>query len=276
MSVRAHRVLKHPNLTQLNQTELLVLCRLLSHLHEKSGIARPTNETLSKLVGKSERTIRRATKRIQELGIMRIQYGGGASVANRYHFTNPDTQYVHVSEDKPGQQDDRVSVKKPGQNRTNTRTDSALNPDTLNVHRTEERRNGEGAARDNGKHRTGDRSDSEPDTPEAKPDGKQPAYTFQTTAGPWTLTKAQRDDLRERFPFIHVDNELAGLAAWTDANPERRKTPGAMHGWLRARLSAKQAERPLETPAYYGDGFAHKSLPTDPTPDELERIMADD
>lgn len=113
-------------------------------------------------------------------------------------------------------------------------------------------------------------------TPKAHPDGKQPAFTFHTTEGTWTLTEAQRDDLRERYPYCHADSELTGLADWTEANPDKRKKPGAMHQWLRSRLARKQAERPLPSPAYYGDGFAFRSLPTDPTPEELAEILADD
>ena len=284
MSVRAHRVLTHPNLPRLNQTDLLVLCRILAHLNEKAGVARPSIETLAELISTPDeiargvdktRTVQRAIRRIEATGIMRIELGGGAGNANRYHFTNPVIHGDTVTTNKPRRQSDTVSDRKPRQPDTETPSIQPINPVTQGDTRTEERRNGEGR---NGLDRSSsiDAKDCGDIIPPAGSNGKQPTFIFQTTTGPWTLTHAQRDDLRERYPFIHVDGELAGLADWTEANPERRKKPGAMHGWLRARLSAKQGERPLKSPAFYGDGFAHKSLPTDPTPDELNRIMADD
>lgn len=104
---------------------------------------------------------------------------------------------------------------------------------------------------------------------------KATAYTFHTTTGTWTLTTGQRDKLRDAYPFVHVDTELAGLADWTETNPDRRKKPGAMHQWLRARLAQQQAGRPQVTAAFYADGFQHASLPTDPTPEQLDEILSD-
>jgi Helix-turn-helix domain len=100
-------------------------------------------------------------------------------------------------------------------------------------------------------------------------------FTFQTTTGPWPFTTAQRDKFRDAYPFVHVDTELAGLADWTDANPDKRKKPGAMFGWLRRLMATKQTERPLPTAAVYADGFQHTSLPTDPTPEQLDEILND-
>src|SRR5690606_21464783 len=99
------------------------------------------------------------------------------------------------------------------------------------------------------------------------------AFTFQTTGGAWHLSEAQRDKLRDEFPMVHVDSELTGIAAWTERNPDRMK-PAGMWAWLRQRLGQKQSEHPLATAAYYGDGFTHTSLPTDPTPDQLDAILA--
>jgi len=107
--------------------------------------------------------------------------------------------------------------------------------------------------------------------PADTPDRSPVAYTFTTTGGPWRMTEHQRDKLRDEFVFIHVDTELAGLAAWTDANPKIK--PAAMWGWLRKCLARKQTERPLSTAAYYADGFQHSELPTDPTLEELNEIF---
>ena len=114
-----------------------------------------------------------------------------------------------------------------------------------------------------------------PPAADNNPADKATAYTFASTEGPWSLTVAQRDKLRDEFPYINADTELAGLADWTQGNPDKRKKPGAMFTWLRRLLAKKQTERPLATAAFYPDGFQHTSLPTDPTPEALRAFLAE-
>ena len=104
---------------------------------------------------------------------------------------------------------------------------------------------------------------------------KATAYTFQTTDGPWPLTIGQRDKLREAYPFVHVDTQLAGLADWTQDNPGKRKPAKAMHGWLKRCLSREQAKYPLSSPARY-DGYVRAEEPTDPSSiEEVDAILAE-
>ena len=102
------------------------------------------------------------------------------------------------------------------------------------------------------------------------------AVTFTTADGkPWHLLRPKLLELREKYPFVHVDSELDGLAAWAEANPNRRPRASGVWSWMRRLLARKQSDRPLDTPAHYGDGWTHTNLPTDPTARELAAIFAE-
>jgi hypothetical protein len=102
------------------------------------------------------------------------------------------------------------------------------------------------------------------------------AYTFTTADGkPWRLRRWKLHELREAYPFVHVDTELEGIGQWLERNPAKAPQPAGMWTWLRRLLARKQSERPLSTSAYYGDGFVHTQLPTDPTGPEVDRMLAE-
>ncbi|MBL1218686.1 MAG: helix-turn-helix domain-containing protein [Planctomycetes bacterium] len=89
MSVRAHQVLTSAAISGLKRSDLLVLCRILSHLHEKSGEARPSIETLMAKTGLSRRTVQRAIKRLETADIMSIESGKGRGNTSIYRFQIP-------------------------------------------------------------------------------------------------------------------------------------------------------------------------------------------
>ena len=124
--------------------------------------------------------------------------------------------------------------------------------------------------------RESERSESAPGNGQPA-DGDPVMFTFTTRDGkPWKLHQRKLHELRDGFPFVHVDSELAGLSDWTARNPERAPAPAGVWSWLRKLLAKKQGERPLPEPAFYADGYAHTSLPTDPTGPEVDALFAED
>jgi hypothetical protein len=142
MSVRAHRILTDPALANLKRSPLLVLCRILSHLHERSGEARPSIETLVQETGLSERTVQRSIETLCEQGVVTVERGGGRNRASVYRFKNPVTQGDTFSDAKPRHQDDTLFPQKPRQNEAKTPSNGSQNPVTQGDTPTEERRNG--------------------------------------------------------------------------------------------------------------------------------------
>lgn len=66
--------------------------------------------------------------------------------------------------------------------------------------------------------------------------------TFPTDGNPrsWDLTEAKVEEFREAFPFLDVVAECRKALAWVNANPNKRKTPRGMPGFLFRWLSRAQ------------------------------------
>ncbi|MEM6504797.1 MAG: helix-turn-helix domain-containing protein [Planctomycetota bacterium] len=147
MSIRAHQVLMNANLSKtdgLTETQLRVLCVLLGHLHEKSGIAHPSVLTIAERIDMSERSVQRAIDGLVEAGVIKADRRGGRNKATRYDF-NPDTLDVTVLEDKPRQLEshplEETLNPKPRQIGTERVTNPGLKGDTQDVTRTERTEN---------------------------------------------------------------------------------------------------------------------------------------
>jgi DNA-binding transcriptional ArsR family regulator len=160
MNVRAHRILTAPEIAGLNRSALLVLCKILAHLHEQSGEARPSIKRLTRATGLSERTVQRAINDLTDAGLMEVSRGGGRNRASVYRFKNPVNNNDAVSSAKPRQQSDTVfpenpdtqvdgvSEQKSRHSEAKTPSKSAQNPVNAADTPTEERRNGGARKRD--------------------------------------------------------------------------------------------------------------------------------
>jgi len=238
-----------------DRVEMLVLLGIAAHADGEFQSC-PSMTTLAKCAGITERSARRAICRLERRGVVHVDRAAGGRHKTSTYTIYPDAQSVLVSGAIPGRPE---CPGKEGETRTLARRNPDANTPKPGRSRRPPNRGTEG-------------TEARPALPGITPPPAA-AYTFAATAGPWSLTVGQRDKLRDEFWNLHVDTELAALAAWTEANPGKRKAPGAMHGWLRACLARKQAERPLFGPASY-PGWFHASLPTDPTAEELDAMLA--
>lgn len=61
--------------------------------------------------------------------------------------------------------------------------------------------------------------------------------TFETTAGPWVLTREVMRRMEDRYPSVRVSEEAERARAWVAADPARRKTPDGMPLFLAVWMS---------------------------------------
>ncbi len=75
--------------------------------------------------------------------------------------------------------------------------------------------------------------------------------TFPTDGNPrsWDLTEAKVNSFREAFPSLNVVAECRKALAWVEANPNKRKTPRGMSGFLFRWLSRAQDRGGATIPA---------------------------
>ena len=103
-------------LASLGRSDWAAYTVIAAHIGGSSWTAFPSLATIARCAGISHRTATRAVARLEKVGLLTIERGGGRSRFNRYTLSlNPDTKDGTVSMHKPGHQDVPFSDSKAGQ-----------------------------------------------------------------------------------------------------------------------------------------------------------------
>jgi len=190
-----------------DRTELLILLGIAARA-DKSFSAYPSMIDLATCAGVTERSARRAVRRLEERGIITAEVHRGRSNAHTYPI-KADALNVRLSEPKTGHAERPVIA-------TENRTFGHLKPDVWTP-------------------KTG--RPGRPPNREQRTDSTASEFSFPLRGrGEFHLTADRLAEYRDTFPGIDIPGELRKARLWLTDNPDRRKTargmPRFLSGWL--------------------------------------------
>lgn len=178
---------------------------ILSNYRGDNETCWPSQTTIARKSGITEKTVRRCLTRLEQAGLLEVFRGIGTS----NHYRTPD-KITGVDDTNPGKNVPTTPVKMSGEPRTKLPTKRYIEKNHI-------------------KDSCGE------------PEKTSFAFVLKTGES-WHLPQAKLDEYRESFPGIDLDRELRKAAQWTRDNDTKRKTAKGMPAFLSRWLNKLKPE----------------------------------